>query len=191
MAKPQRKVPVRKPTVVATKKYLVRMWEVERKRGAVPAQIRGFEVEAESIHLARRKVKHAIQTEQHRVLRSLSMTTDQVFTAVVFKNEIRVEHPKKENEFPMVDDGSEMRQEIARIHRKRRAAAQETKEQRDERIAKERADRKKARASKIADARKKQAAKREQAREKRKREREERRLEAEKARAEKKTKKAS
>lgn len=191
MAEPQRRIPVRKPTVVKTKKYLVRMWEVERKRGAVPSQIRGFEIEAESLHLARRKVRDEIQKEQRRVLRSLSMKTDQTFTAVVFKNEIRVEHPTKPNEFPMRDDGSEMRREIAGIHRKRRSAARETKEQRDERLAKLREERAKDRRTQIAASRKKQAAEAEQKRAKRKKAREDRQREAAEARAEQKTKKAS
>jgi uncharacterized membrane protein YqiK len=191
MAQPQRRIPVRKPTVVKTKKFLVRMWEVERQRGSVPAQIRGFEVMAESVHLARRKVRDTIQNDQRRVLRSLSMTTDQVFTAVVFKNEIRVEKPVKPNEFPMVNDGSEMRREIAGIHRKRRAKTQETKEQRDNRLAKLREERAKERRAKIAASRKKQAAEAEQARLKRQKVVEAERAERQAKRHESRTKKAS
>lgn len=162
-AEPQRRSPARKPTVMKMQKYLVRLWEVERKRGAVPAQIRGFDVEANAIHKARDAVKFELANTRRRVVRSLSFGTDGVFTAVVFKNEVRVEHPTKVSEFPLRRDAAAESVAIAAAHAARRGRVRKAAAEVVD-ITEARKKRKAERDSVIAAARKKQAAKLAQAR---------------------------
>ncbi len=177
MPEPQRKISARKPTVVKMRKYLVRLWEIERKKGAVPSQIRGFEIEADAIHRAQKAVRKELEDTHRRVIRSCSMQTDGVFVAVVFKNEVRTEEPKRVSEFPLRRDFDGERASIAASHATRRAKAREAEKARVIDLAAARASAKKERRAKIAESRKKQA-------ERKRQEQELRRVEAIEQRAE-------
>lgn len=156
MAQPQRRTPARKPTVLKSKKFHVRLWEIERKKGATPVQLRGFDVEADAIHKARDKVSFELTNTRRRVVRSLSMQTDGTFTAVVFKNEVRKANPTQPNEWPLKRDAAGQRSTIAAAHTARRAAARKRAETSVVDIAEARAKRKVEHRKKVAEARKKE-----------------------------------
>jgi type IV secretory pathway VirB10-like protein len=78
-------VQVRKPATIASREFLVRLWEVERAKASKPEQLRSFKVTATSIDEAQRLARRELEATQRRVVRSLSYAAEGTIHAVVFK----------------------------------------------------------------------------------------------------------
>lgn len=115
--RPVRQVQVRQPASKTPREFLVRLWEVERKKKAVPEQLRSFKVTANSLDAAQRLARRELEAERRRVVRSLSYTADGTIQAVVFKGLHRHAPPR--------DHRSERKASLDSRRRRRARGAQD------------------------------------------------------------------
>lgn len=120
---PAHRVPVRRPLVTQTKRYLVRLWEIPRASGrqVKPEQIEGFTVEAVTQNDALVLAKAELREKRKRVIRSISIRDDGSIQAVVFSDERRARPGSATHAI----------RQVTSAHMRRRAAAQRVRAERE------------------------------------------------------------
>lgn len=146
---PARQSPARRPTSLALRQWLVRMWEVPRGvRGSKPEELPSFKVQSNTNVGAEREARRVI-AKSGRAIRTLSMHQDGIIMVVCYKGETStVDLDARRREVIMIRKSQQLSMKRRRKNPKEIEAAVEARREANE---KRRADIAKAREKRRAE----------------------------------------